>query len=259
MIILKSKKEIAIMREGGQKLALILERLAAGAKAGMSTGEIDQLAEKLIVEAGGAPSFKGYNGFPSTICASINDEVVHGIPSTRVLKEGDVLSIDIGMKYQGFHSDTAVTVGIGKIDPELLRLIHATKKALKRGIKKARAGNTFGDIGNTIQRYVEDQGFSVVRDLCGHGIGRDLHEDPQILNFGQRHKGPVIKPGMTFCIEPMVTAGSWEIEKSKNGQAFVTKDKSVAAHFEHTLAVTPEGVEVLTQAAGGTEDNRKEN
>lgn len=235
------------MREGGQKLGIILAQLAATVQPGMATKEIDQMAEKLIAAAGGEPSFKGYNGFPSTICASVNEEVVHGIPADRKLKEGDVLSIDVGMKYLGFHSDTATTVGIGKIDPELLRLIHATKKSLKRGIKKARPGNTFGDVGNTIQRYIEDQGFSVVRDLCGHGIGRDLHEDPQILNFGRRHKGPVIKVGMTFCIEPMVTAGSWEIEKSKNGQAYVTKDKSISAHFEHTLAVTPEGTIILTE------------
>ena len=235
------------MREGGRILGAILAQLAVTAKAGMATKELDQLAEKLIKEAGGEPSFKGYGGFPATICASVNEEVVHGIPSDRILKEGDVVSIDVGMKYQGFHSDTATTVGIGKIDPELLRLIHATKKSLKRGIKKARPGNTFGDVGNTIQRYVEDQGFNVVRDLCGHGIGRDLHEDPQILNFGQRHKGPVIKVGMTFCIEPMVTAGGWEIEKSKNGQAYVTKDRSIAAHFEHTLAVTNEGTIILTE------------
>ena len=245
------------MREGGQKLGAILAYLAGQAKPGVTTKELDQMAEKMIRDAGGEPSFKGYNGFPATICASVNEEVVHGIPSGRALKEGDVLSIDIGMKYQGFQSDTATTVGVGKIDPELLRLIHATKKSLKRGIKKARPGNTFGDIGNTVQRYVEDQGFAVVRDLCGHGIGKDLHEDPQILNFGQRHKGPVIKVGMTFCIEPMVTAGSWEIEKAKNGQAFVTKDKSIAAHFEHTIAITPQGTEVLTQVPLEIKDNEE--
>lgn len=249
MITIKSPAEIAIMREGGQKLAAILAVLIKKTQIGSSTKEIDNLAEKMIIDAGGVPSFKGYDGFPASICASINEEVVHGIPSEIILKEGDIFSIDIGMFYKGFHTDMAATIALGKVSFEAHRLICATKKALKYGIKKARAGNTFGDIGNTIQRYIENQGFSVIRDLCGHGIGRDLHEDPPILNFGRRHTGPVIKSGMTFCIEPMVAAGGWEIKRAKNGQTYITRDKSLSAHFEHTIAVTDQGAQILTQTA----------
>lgn len=249
MITIKSPAEIAIMREGGQKLAAILAVLIKKTQIGISTKEIDNLAEKMIIDAGGVPSFKGYDGFPASICASINEEVVHGIPSEIILKEGDIFSIDIGMFYKGFHTDMAATIALGKVSFEARRLICATKKALKYGIKKARVGNTFGDIGNTIQRYIEDQGFSVIRDLCGHGIGRDLHEDPPILNFGRRHTGPLIKSGMTFCIEPMVAAGGWEIKRAKNGQTYITRDKSLSAHFEHTIAVTDRGAQILTQTA----------
>lgn len=249
MITIKLPEEIAVIREGGQKLAAILAVLIKKTKIGISTKELDNLAEKMIIEAGGVPSFKAYDGFPATICTSINEEIVHGIPSERILKEGDIFSIDIGMFYKGFHTDMATTIAVGNVSWEAHRLIYVTKKALKYGIKKAHAGNTFGDIGNTIQRYVESQGFSVVRDLCGHGIGHDLHEDPPILNFGRRHIGPVIKPGMTFCIEPMVAAGGGEIKRAKNGQTYITRDKSLSAHFEHTIAVTDHGVEILTQTA----------
>jgi methionyl aminopeptidase len=241
MIQIKTPEEIEIMRQGGKKLAAILAQVSVAVRPGIVTKELDNLAEKLIKEAGGSPSFKGYNGFSATICTSINEEVVHGIPSDRILREGDLLSIDVGMQYLGFHTDMAVTVAAGEVSHEALRLLHAAKKALKRGIKKAKVGNTFGDISNTIQRYVEDQGFAVVRDLCGHGIGRDLHEDPQIMNFGKRHKGEKIKEGMVFCIEPMITNGSWEVVKAKNQLTFITKDKSISAHFEHTLAIYPDG------------------
>jgi len=247
MIPIKSKEEIEIMAEGGKILAKILKELEKKVKPGITTKELDRVAETLIFKSGGTPSFKGYDEFPATLCTSINEELVHAVPSQRKLKEGDILSLDIGMKYQGYHSDMAITLPVPKkISPEAIRLIRVTKKALKRGIKKVRPGNTFGDIGNTIQRYVESQGFNVVRDLCGHGIGRELHEEPKILNYGKRHLGPEIKEGMTFCLEPMVTAGDWKLKKSKDGYGFETQDGSLSCHFEHMMAVTKNGVKVLT-------------
>jgi methionyl aminopeptidase len=247
MISIKSPDDLEKMREGGRILATVLSQVAKEALPGVATKDLDRLAESLIFEFGGSPSFKGYNRFPAAMCVSVNETIVHGIPSERVIREGDVVSLDLGMFYKGFHSDMAVTVAAGEIDPEMQRLIKTTRKALKRGIKKARVGNSFGDIGNTIDRYVQGQGFSVVRELCGHGIGKQLHEDPQILNFGKRHSGPEIKAGMTFCIEPMVTAGDWRAVKGADGQSFATKDKSWAAHFEHTIAATPDGPEILTR------------
>ncbi len=245
-IKIKTEEEIMIMAEGAKILAQIMKELEKRVKPGVTTKYIDKAAEDLVLKYGAKPSFKNYNGFPATICASINEEVVHGLPSNRELKEGDIFSIDIGLIYKGYHSDMAVTVPVGEVSPEALRLIRATKKALKRGIKKVRVGVTFGDIGNTIQRYVEDQGYGVVRTLCGHGIGRELHEDPQISNYGKRKTGPVIKEGMVFCIEPMITIGSYDLKRSKDGYGFVTKDNSLSAHFEHTIAVTKKGVRVLT-------------
>ena len=237
------------MAEGGRLLASILKRMEVATVAGATTKEIDNLAERLILECGGAPSFKGEGGFPATTCISINDEVVHGVPSAkRVVKDGDLVSLDVGMVYKGFHSDTAATVAVGNVLPEMRRLMKVAKKALKYGIKKARPGNTFGDVGETMERYVESQGFHVVRDLCGHGIGRHLHEDPQIMNFGRRHKGAVIKEGMTFCIEPMITAGNPEITLASNKQTYKIKDGSWAAHSEHTLAVFKDGCHILTKA-----------
>jgi len=235
------------MREGGKILAKIMKELEKKVRPGITTKELDRVAETLIFQSGGGtPSFKGHEGFPATLCTSINEELVHIVPSQRKLKEGDILSLDIGMKYQGYHSDMAITLPVGKISPEAQRLIRVTKKALKRGIKKVRPGNTFGDIGNTIQRYVESQGFNVVRDLCGHGIGRELHEEPKILNYGKRHLGSEIKEGMTFCLEPMVTVGDWKLKKSKDGHGFETQDGSLSCHFEHMMVVTKNGVKVLT-------------
>jgi len=247
VITIKSSKEIEIMAEGGKILAKILKELEKKVKPGITTKELDRVAEALIFKSGGTPSFKGYDGFPATLCTSINEELVHVVPSQRKLKEGDILSLDIGMKYQGYHSDMAITLPVPKkISPEAIRLIRITKKALKRGIKKVRPGNTFGDVGNTIQRYVESQGFNVVRDLCGHGIGRELHEEPKILNYGKRHLGPEIKEGMTFCLEPMVTVGDWKLKKSKDSYGFETQDGSLSCHFEHMMVVTKNGVKVLT-------------
>lgn len=233
------------MKEGGKILAKIMAELKKRVEIGITTEELNRVAETLIFNYG-KPSFKGYRDFPAALCTSINEEVVHCAPSKRKLKEGDILSLDIGMKYKGFHTDMAMTIPVGKIIPEAQRLIRATKKALKRGIKKAKIGNTFGDIGNTIQRYVEDQGFNVVRDLSGHGIGKKLHEDPKILNYGKRRSGLKIKEGMVFCIEPIVTIGDWKLKKTKDSLGFITQDGSLSAHFEHTVAVTKKGPEPLT-------------
>ena len=246
MIPIKSEKEIQIMAENGKILASIMKELKKRVEPGISTQELDRVAETLILNSGGKPSFKGYGGFPATLCTSINEEIVHGVPSERKLKQGDILSLDIGMKLNGFHSDMAITLPVGEIDPETKRLVRITKKVLKLGIKKAKIGNTFNDIGNTIQRYAESQGFNVVRDLCGHGIGKELHQEPKILNYGKRHTGLKIKQGMVFCLEPMVTMGDWKIKKTKDGFGYQTVDGSLSAHFEHTIAMTKHGPEMLT-------------
>ena len=247
MITIKSPEEIEKIAEGGRILAGIMEELKKKVRPGITTKELERVAETLILKSGGKCSFKGYEGFPACLCTSINEEIVHAIPSDRVLREGDIISLDLGIFYKGFHSDMAITLPVGKVKPEVSRLIRVTKKALKRGIKKVRPGNTFGDVGNTIQRYVESQGFNVVRDLCGHGIGRDLHEEPKILNYGKRHTGEEIKEGMVFCIEPMVTVGDWKIKKTSDGYGYQTKDGSLSAHFEHTVAVIKNGCQILTE------------
>jgi len=274
MISVKSEEEIEIMAEGGKILARIMKELEKKVKPGITTKELDRLAESLISSSSEALakedkikcSFKGYKDsdgysiipFPACLCTSINEEIVHVAPSNRALKEGDIISLDLGIFYpapetssrygagKGFHTDMAITVPVGKISPEAQRLIRVTKKALKRGIKKAKIGNTFGDIGNAIQRYVESQGFNVVRDLCGHGIGKEIHEDPKILNYGKRKSGPEIKEGMVFCLEPMVTMGDWHIKRSKNSFGYETQDGSLSAHFEQTVAVTKDGCKILT-------------
>lgn len=251
MITIKSKEEIKIMAEGGKILAEIMKELEKMVKPGISTNELNRASEGLVLKCGAKPSFKGYKAdgkvFPDALCVSINEEIVHGVPSDRILKESDIISLDLGILWKSFHSDMAVTLPVGDISSEARRLIRATKKSLKRGIKKTRPGNTFGDIGNTIQRHAESQGFGVIRDLCGHGIGREIHEDPQILNYGKRHKGEKIKEGMVICIEPMLAAGGWKIKKSGDGFGFETVDGSLSAHFEHTIAVMERGARVLTQ------------
>ena len=235
------------MRENGRILAQIMEELKTQVKPEITTKDLDRLAQSLVLKYNGIPSFKGYEGFPASLCVSVNKQIVHGVPSERILKEGDIVSLDLGFFKNGFHSDMAITVPVGKIPPETNRLVKAAKKALKRGIKKAKIGNTFGDISNTIQRFIEDQGFVVVKDLCGHGIGKNLHEEPQILNYGKRHKGDEIKQGMCFCLEPMLAmTGDGEIKKSEDGFAFETENNSLSAHFEHTIAVTKRVAEVLT-------------
>jgi len=257
MIRIKTPEEIEIMAEGGKILAKIMEELEKKVRPEITTKELDRLAESLILSASAKAtadkkseikcSFRRYQGFPACLCTSINEEIVHVAPSNRVLKEGDIISLDFGILYKGYHTDMAITLPVGEIDPEVSRLIRVTKKALKRGIKKVRPGNSIGDIGNTIQRYVESQGFNVVRDLCGHGIGKEIHEDPKILNFGKRRTGPEIKEGMVFCIEPMVTVGDWKIKKSKDGYGYETADGSLSCHFEHAVAVTKNGCQILTE------------
>lgn len=246
MIPIKNQEEIKIMQEGAKILAEIMKKLRDMTEPGLKTKNLDEVAEDLILKCGAKPSFKGYQGFPSALCTSINQEIVHAVPSERKLKSGDILSLDLGLYYRGFHSDMALTVPIGEVNPEAHRLIRVTRKALKRGISKVKPGNNIGDIENAIQKYTKSQGFEVIRDLCGHGIGKELHQPPQILNYGKRHSGSQIKTGMVFCLEPMVSAGSYEIKKSPDGFGFQTADGSLSCHFEHEVLVTQNGNKVLT-------------
>lgn len=246
MIPIKTKTEIEIMAEGGKILAKIMKELEKRVQPGMTTKELDRLFESLVFKSGGKPNFKGEEGFPASLCTCLNEEIVHCPPSERILKEGDIISLDGGILWKGFHCDMAITSPVGQISFEAQRLIKVTKKALKLAIKKVRPGNTIGDIGNTIQRYVEYQGFHVIAELTGHGIGRKLHEDPEIFNFGKRNTGPEIKEGMVFCIEPMVSVGDWKIKKKEDGFSWQTADGSLSAHFEHTVAVTKSGCQILT-------------
>ena len=245
-ITIKNQEEIEVMAEGGRILALIIKRLEKMVRPGIKTEELEKKVQELISEYKVKPSFKNYQGFPACLCVCVNEEVVHVPPSKRILKKGDIVSLDLGIIHKGFHSDMAVTLGVGEISFEAKRLIRITKKALKLAIKKTRPGNTIGDIGETIQRYVESQGLNVIKELCGHGIGRRLHEDPQILNYGKRHKGEKLIEGMTICIEPMVSLGSGRIKKTPDGFGYQTEDATLSAHFEHTLAITKKGCKILT-------------
>jgi methionyl aminopeptidase len=248
MIVLKSPREIELMREAGRIVALTLAVLAEKAKEGVSTAQLEEWAEEVIRKNKAIPSFKGYRGYPASICVSVNEEVVHGIPSPkRILKEGDVVSIDVGAIYRGYHGDAAITIGIGRITEEAEKLIEVTKGALEAAISAAKAGNRLGDISWAIQSYAEKHGFNVVREYTGHGIGRYMHEEPQVPNVGTPGKGVLLKPGMTLALEPMVVAGSWEVEVLPDGWTVVTKDKSLAAHFEHTIAITDGDAEILTK------------
>ena len=224
----------------------IMQRLQNKVVAGVTTQEIDDLAGRLIDKEGALPAFKNYKGFPSTICTSINEEIVHGIPSQRDLREGDIISLDLGINYNGYFSDMAVTLPIGGIRAEIKKLIEVTKSSLSEGIRKAKVHNRVSDISYAIQNYVERNGFSVVRQFVGHGIGTKLHEEPEIPNFGRPHQGEIIKSGMVFAIEPMVNLGGWESIIIDNGWTAVTKDGLASAHFEHTVAITEHGAEILT-------------
>ena len=247
MIPLKSEDEFQLLKSSGAILAKVMRELEKNTKAGVSTLDIDALAEKLVRAQNALPAFKGYRGFPATICASINEEIVHGIPSERRLVEGDIIGVDLGVNYKGYFSDAAITIPIGKVSPKVKKLIEVARDSLAEGIKEARAGNHLFDISARIQGLVEANGFSVVRQFVGHGIGLSLHEDPEIPNFGTPHQGPLLKEGMVLAIEPMVNMGGWESEILENGWTAVTKDRLPSAHFEHTVAITKEGPEILTK------------
>ncbi|MDD4910225.1 MAG: type I methionyl aminopeptidase [Candidatus Omnitrophica bacterium] len=246
MIARRQADEIEVIRRAGAIVAEVLRILAARVKPGITTQELDILAEESIRGRQAKCAFKGYRGFPSAACVSVNEEVVHGIPSSRVIKEGDIVSIDLGVELSGFFADAAVTVGVGKISAEASKLLEVTRKALTLGLKQARPGNHVSDISYAVQNCVESQGFSVVRQFVGHGIGRKLHEDPEIPNFGRPHRGERLEAGMVLAIEPMVNAGTWEVAILDNGWTAVTADSALSAHFEHTVAVTEKGPEILT-------------
>jgi methionyl aminopeptidase len=246
-IIIKSRQEIEIMREAGRIVAKVLEVLKSQVKPGIRTRELDKIAAEEVARLGAIPSFKGYHGFPANICVSVNNEIVHGIPGERALKEGDIISIDFGAIYNGFQGDAAITVGVGKVNKEAEKLMKITQGALKAGIKAARAGSRLGDISAAIQYYVEPKGYSLVREYGGHGIGRDMHEDPHIPNLGVGGQGPLLKEGMTLALEPMVNIGDWRTKVDEDNHWTVyTVDGSLSAHFEHTIAVTDSGPEILT-------------
>jgi methionyl aminopeptidase len=247
MIILKSAGEIAVMREAGRIVYDVHQELAKAVAPGVTTAELDALAESLIRKAGGVPTFQGYHGFPASICASVNEEVVHGIPRQRTLQQGDVIAIDLGVTYRGYVGDSAYTHPVGQVEPEVQRLLEVTKIALEKSIEQCYDGKRLGDIGHAVQTYVEAQGFSVVRDYVGHGIGARMHEDPQIPNFGSAGVGPTLRPGMVLAIEPMVNAGTWEVKTLPDKWTVVTADGRYSAHFEHTVAITEDGPAILTK------------
>ncbi len=250
MIPIKTREEIEILRRAGRVLASIVVDLKRSLKSGMTTQDIDALTEKLIRERGAKSAFKGYRGFPGCACVSVNQEVVHGVPGKKVIKDGDIISVDVGIVLDDYYSDTAFSVGIGKVDPLLEKLLKVTEESLYQGIEKARVNNCLSDISHVIQKFVEAQGFSVVRDFVGHGIGRSLHEDPEIPNFGSAHEGPILKEGMVFAIEPMVNVGAWQTKVLEDGWTVVTIDGKPSAHFEHTVAIRSQGPEVLTKYNG---------
>ena len=246
MVALKSAREIEVMRRSGAITAGVLTELMKSARPGMSTEDLDALAERRIREAGGTPTFKGYNGFTGSICASINEEVVHGIPGARVLREGDLLSIDIGTTLEGYVSDSAVTIPIGEISAQARRLLEVTRECLTIGIGQMQSGNHVGDIGAAIQAHAERHGFGVVRELVGHGVGKAMHEEPQVPNYGEAGTGMELRAGLVLAIEPMITQGGPRVRILGDGWTVVTADGKLAAHFEHTIAVTDSGPKVLT-------------
>jgi len=251
MIELKSPREIGLMRRGGHILADVVDRLRETVKPGMSTLEIDEDVEAFIVAREAKPAFKGYRGFPATVCISINEEVVHGIPSAhRRIKEGDIVGLDLGCIVDGYYADCAVTLAIGDVPPKVQQLLDVTRESLDQAIQECRTGRRLSDVSHAVQVHVERHGLSVVRAFVGHGIGRALHEDPQVPNFGEPGRGPQLRPGMVLAIEPMVTMGSWEVKVLDDGWTAVTRDGSLAAHFEHTIAITDAEPEVLTSRTG---------
>ncbi len=244
--MIKNSKEIEIMEKGGKILSFILQEIALQVKPGITTNSLNDFAEKLIKEKGVLPSFKNYRSFPSALCTSLNEEIVHGLPSERILEKKDIISLDLGVCYEGYHTDMAITLPVSnKVDVEALRLIRVVKKTLKLSLKKIYPGNKLQEIGKFIEKYITSQGFSVIKELCGHGIGKNVHEDPDVLNF-KEYSSMILKPGMVLCLEPMASLGKGEIRRSKYGYGFETIDNSLSAHFEHTILVTERGCKVLT-------------
>jgi methionyl aminopeptidase len=246
MINYKTEDDIKIIKEGAEILGRAHAEIAKLINVGIRTKELDRVAEAFILDNGGYPSFKGYNGFPYALCISVNDHVVHGFPGDYMLKEGDIISIDCGVYYKGFHSDCAYTYPVGSIDDETKMLLAITKQSLYVGIEQTVAGNRIGDIGFAIQAFVEEHGYSVVRELVGHGLGRNLHESPEVPNYGKRGKGILLKEGLVIAIEPMVNMGRRNVVQEKDGWTIRTQDRKPSAHFEHTLAITKHGTEILT-------------
>ncbi|MGG3449663.1 MULTISPECIES: type I methionyl aminopeptidase [Bacillaceae] len=247
MIICKTPRELEIMKEAGHIVALTHQELQKYISPGISTMELDAIAEACIRRHGATPSFKGYNGFPGSICASVNAELVHGIPSDRRLKEGDIISVDIGAYYKGYHGDSAWTYAVGQIVPETEKLLEVTEESLYVGLGEARPGEHLSNISHAIQTYVESNGFSIVREYVGHGVGQNLHEAPQIPHYGPPGKGPVLKPGMVLAIEPMVNAGRRYVKTLEDNWTVITQDGKMCAHFEHTIAITETGFDILTK------------
>jgi methionyl aminopeptidase len=247
VIVCKSPREIEKMRRANMLVADVLAELSEMVAPGVTTADLDAAAERLVLAGGAEPAFKGYRGYPATLCASVNDEVVHGIPAKRALAEGDIISLDMGVKLDGFFGDSAVTVAVGRVSEEVERLLRVTREALEKGIAQVRLGGRVSDIGHAIQEHVEANGFSVVREFVGHGIGAALHEEPQIANYGEPGRGPRLAEGMVLAIEPMVNMGRPAVKVLRDGWTAVTRDGSLSAHFEHTVAVTTDGPLVLTQ------------
>ncbi len=249
---IKSREEIALMREAGRIVCEILDELEKAVAPGVTTWELDALSEKLIYQKGAKPAFKGYHGFPACLCASINHEVLHGIPSKkRKLQEGDLMKLDFGVVYRGFFGDSARTVPVGKVTPEAQALVNATRESLNKGIQAMVVGNRIGDIGHAVQRYVEARGYSVVRDFTGHGIGRHLHEKPEVPNYGQPGSGMKLRPGMVLAVEPMVNQGTSDVVVLDDDWTAITVDNKLSAHFEHTVLITEGGPEILTRRGSG--------
>jgi methionyl aminopeptidase len=246
MIIYKSEAELEGMRQSSRIVAAVLGELEPLIRPGIRTRDLDLYAEKRTRELGAIPAFKGYRGFPASVCISVNEEVIHGIPSGRILQEGDIVSLDFGVLYEGFFSDSALTASVGQTSPEAQKLIAAAERSFFMGLEQMKEGNRLSDISAAIQQSVESEGFSVIRQFIGHGIGRALHEEPQVPNFGPPGRGPKLRPGMTLAIEPMIAAGGYEVEILEDGWTAVTRDRSLAAHFEHTVAMTENGPEILS-------------
>jgi len=247
MITIKSSREIALMKEASQILVKARQALFEKIQPGISTEALDQNADKIIRDLGGIPSFKDYEGYPKSICTSVNEVVIHGIPSQKViLKDGDIISIDIGVNVKGYHADSAFTYAVGNISKDAKQLLEITEKALYIGIQEAKPGNYVSNIGHAIENFIKPYGYSIVETFTGHGIGKELHEAPQVLNYGPKNQGPKLKPGMTICIEPMINLGTKDVKVLSDGWTVVTEDQSLSAHFEHMILITEDGCEIMT-------------